>query len=153
MILRNCMISNLRLSGIIVGLVGLAGTFFIYRGPKWKRANLVLLSLFSLSLISISIDPNLVNFARDMLALQKAQHGRILALLIISNVCLLFYSFSSRSKLETTRIKMDRLISTLGTAVFGQENRLEEGQKPIMVVRPAYNEAENLQELLPLMAP
>jgi hypothetical protein len=140
------MISNLRLSGIIVGLVGLAATFFIYRGPKWKRAHFVLLSLFSLSLIAISIDPDLVNFARDMLALQKAQHGRILALLIISNVFLIFYSFSSRSKLEATRIQMDRLIRALGTADFGEENKLTERRKPIMVVMPAYNEGQNLQE-------
>ena len=145
------MISNLRLSGIIVGLLGLAATFLIYRGPKWKRANFVLLSLGSLSLVAISIDPNLVNFARDMLALQKAQHGRILALLIISNVFLFFYSLSNRWKLETIRIQMDRLIRNLGATDFGKEHGLENKTKPIMVVIPAYNEAGNLRELLPRM--
>jgi len=144
-------ISNLRLSGIVVGLVGLVATFLIHRGPKWKRANFVFLSLFNICLVAISVDPDLVNFARDMLALQKAQYGRILALLIMSNMFLLFYSFGNRSKLETIRGQVDRLVRNLGATDFGDKNELRKKTKPIMVVMPAYNEAQNLDELLPRM--
>jgi glycosyltransferase involved in cell wall biosynthesis len=86
-----------------------------------------------------------------MLALQKAQRGRILALLIISNMFLLFYSFSNRSKLETVSVQVDRLIRKLGAPGFGDEDEFEKKTKPIMTVIPAYNEAENLDELLPRM--
>ena len=145
------MLSNLRIIGIVIGCLGLVSTFYVYRGPKWKRANFVLLSLFNISLIAVSSNPDLVNFARDMLALQEYQYGRILALLIISNLFLLFFSFGSRSRLENLRLQMDRLIRNLGTRGFEEGDGFKEKMRPVMVLIPAYNEARNLAEMLPLM--
>ncbi|MBW1796397.1 MAG: DUF2304 domain-containing protein [Deltaproteobacteria bacterium] len=92
--------SNLRIVGLVIGVIGLLSTFLIYRGPKWKRSNFVLFSLFSLGLIIITINPDVVNFLRDALSLQEYQYGRLIALLIISNIFLLFFSFYIKSKLE-----------------------------------------------------
>ena len=74
--------SNLRVIGLIVGLFGLFLTFKIYRGPRWRRLNFILFGIFSLSLIVVSLNPDLVNSTAGILALQKEQRGRILALLI-----------------------------------------------------------------------
>ena len=84
--------SGLRIAGLIIGLIGLISTFLIYRGPKWKRLNFIFFSLVNISLIAITINPNVVNFLRDLLALQQYQYGRILALLIASNIVLMFIS-------------------------------------------------------------
>jgi len=143
--------SNLRIAGIIIGILGLLATFLIYRGPKWKRANFILFSLFNLCLIASGINPNLVNILRDMLSLQQYQYGRLLALLIVSAIFLLFYSFNTKSKLESLRIQVDKLIRSLGTADFEEKNKVEEKIRPITIVIPAYNEADNLEELLPRM--
>lgn len=138
--------SGLRIVGLLIGVLGLICTFLVYRGPKWKRLNFIFFSFINLSLIAITINPNTVNFLRDLLSLQKYQYGRILALLIASNMILLFFLLSTASKVENFRLQFDQLIRKLGLGNLGIGS---DKIKPIMIVIPAYNEAENLRYLLP----
>ena len=140
--------SSLRLVGLIIGIVGLISTFLFYRGPKWKRLNFVFFSFFNLSLIAVTANPNVVNYLRDLLSLQEYQYGRILALLIISNILLVFFSFYSVSKVENFRLQFDKLVRKLGSDDL---NVRPENIKTIMILIPAYNEAANLKHLLPLI--
>jgi hypothetical protein len=138
--------SGLRLVGLIIGILGLICTFLVYRGPKWKRLNFIFFSFINLSLIAVTINPNVVNFLRDLLSLQKYQYGRIIALLIASNIILMFFSLATASKVETFRLQFDQLVRKLGIEALD----IATGKiAPIMIVMPAYNEAENLQYLLP----
>lgn len=138
--------SGLRIAGLIIGILGLICTFLVYRGPKWKRLNFIFFSFINISLITITINPNVVNFLRDLLSLQKYQYGRIIALLIVSNIILMFFSLSTASKVENFRLQFDQLVRKLG---IGALEITPDRMKPIMVVIPAYNEAENLRYLLP----
>lgn len=138
--------SSLRIVGLAIGIIGLIFTFLFYRGPKWKRLNFIFYSAVNVSLIAISINPNIVNFLRDLLALQQYQYGRILALLIISNIVLMFISVYTASKVENFRLQFDQLVRKLG---LGFLDTASKNLKPIMIVIPAYNEAENLKYLLP----
>ena len=84
-----------------------------------------------------------------MLSLEKYQYGRLIALLVVSNLFLLIFSFYSKARQETIRIQLDKLVRSL-SANHGAERRAIRGKiKPIMVVIPAYNESENLKDLLP----
>ena len=138
--------SSLRIAGLIIGVAGLIFTFLFYRGPKWKRLNFIFFSFANISLLAISINPNVVNFLRDLLALQQYQYGRILALLIISNIILMFISVYTASKVENFRLQFDQLVRKLGLGLLETASK---NVRPIMVVIPAYNEAENLRHLLP----
>jgi hypothetical protein len=140
--------SSLRLVGLIIGIAGLIATFLFFRGPKWNRVNFVFFSVFNISLIAVTINPNVVNFLRDLLSLEAYQYGRILALLIISNIILVLFSVYSVSKVEGFRLQFDKLVRKLGS---GYLEPATDQIKAIMVLIPAYNEAENLQELLPRM--
>jgi hypothetical protein len=140
--------SSLRIVGLIIGIAGLVATFLFYRGPKWNRFNFVFFSLFNLSLIAVTINPNVVNFLRDLLSLQEYQYGRILALLIISNLILVFFSFYSISKVENFRLQFDKLVRKIGSGYLESST---ENIKAVMVLIPAYNEADNLKYLLPKM--
>ena len=140
--------SGLRIAGLAIGIIGLIFTFLFYRGPKWKRLNFIFYSVVNVSLIAISINPDVVNFLRDLLALQQYQYGRILALLIISNIVLMFISVYTASKVENFRLQFDQLVRKLG---LGFLETASKNLKPIMIVIPAYNEAENLKYLLPQM--
>jgi hypothetical protein len=141
--------SNLRIIGFIVGVVGLIATFIIYRGPKWKRLNFAFFSLFNLFLIIITLNPDSANFLRDLLSLQQYQYGRLIALLIISNIFLMFLSFYTLSKMETFRFQFDKLVRNLGVEYLEKAAEFKDKIKPIMIVIPAYNEADNLNHLLP----
>jgi hypothetical protein len=138
--------SSLRLVGLIIGIAGLIATFLFFRGPKWNRLNFVLLSFFNISLIAVTANPNVVNFLRDLLSLQEYQYGRILALLISSNILLVFFSFYSISKVEGFRLQFDKLVRKIGS---GYLEATSDQIDAIMVLIPAFNEAENLTYLLP----
>jgi hypothetical protein len=140
--------SNLRVVGIILGLLGLVSTFLVFRGSKWKRANFIFFSLFNISLIVVSANPDAVNFLRDMLSLQKSQRGRLMALLVFSNIFLLFFSFYSRIKVENLRLQFDRLVRSMGVDTLEKAVAFKGRIKPVMVVIPALNEAANLRDLL-----
>ena len=141
--------SNLRIFGLILGIIGLLTTFLVYRGPKWKRANFVLLALFNVSLILVVINPDILNSIRDVLSLRAAARGRILALLVMSNLFLLFYTFFTKLRVEKIHFQFDRLVRTIGSKAIEETEELSECIKPIMILMPAYNEADNLKELLP----
>ncbi|RLI01308.1 glycosyl transferase family 2 [Candidatus Bathyarchaeota archaeon] len=141
--------SNLRIIGLIVGIIGLIVTFRIYRGPRWRRLNFVLFGLFSLSLIAVSLNPNLLNTAAQMLRLERPQRGRILALLIGSNIFLWFILLYFKNRLDEYRHQFDLLIRSLGEEeLVSILKKKEVEDKEIIVVIPAYNEADNLKELL-----
>lgn len=130
-------------------MIGLFSTFMIYRGPKWRRGNFLLFSLFNATLVVICIDPDIANFLPELLSLGSIRFGRMLALLIVSNLFLLYYVFSTRSKIESIRLQLDKLIRNFGTTDFEECTIPEARLKPIMIIVPAFNEGDNLSEFLP----
>ena len=138
--------SNLRIFGIIISAIGLILCFIIYRGPNWKKGNFLFFFIFSLSLFTVSLNPNVVNILAEMLALKEDQRGRVVALLIISNIALWLLVIYYRYKFDNTKQQFDFLIRKLGA----REWFLDSSEKinPIMILIPAYEEAENLRILL-----
>src|SRR3989304_2221011 len=131
--------SGLRIAGLIVGLLGLYITFTIYRGPRWKKKNFVFFGMFSLCLIIVSINPEAVNIAADLLKLEQKQRGRILALLIGSNIILWFLLLYFKSNLDEYKYQFDLLIRKLGREEIEDLLKREITDKQIMVIIPAYN--------------
>jgi len=143
--------STLRIFGCLIGIIGLAATFLVYRGARWNKSNFIFLALLNISLISITINPNILNVLRDALSLQTAYRGRIIALLIVSNIFLLFYIFFTKLKIDNIHLQFDRLVRSLGSKDLDQNVELVKCIKPAMILIPAYNEEENLKSLLPLI--
>ena len=141
-------LSGIRITGLIIGTLGLLVTFMIYRGPRWKRKNFVFFGIFSLGLIIVSINPDALNIVADILTMEGKQRGRILALLIGSNIILWFLLLYIQSKLDEYRYQFDLLIRKLGHEEIEDLLKKEIADKEIMVIIPAYNEADNLKELL-----
>jgi hypothetical protein len=141
-------ISGLRIAGLIIGALGLFVTFRIYRGPRWKRKNFIIFGLFSVCLIIVSLNPDAVNIAAALLKLEQKQRGRILALLIGSNIILWFLVLYFKSNLDEYKYQFDLLIRKLGREEIEDLLKKEITDKEIMVIIPAYNEADNLKELL-----
>ena len=140
--------SNLRMAGLVIGILGLLLTFRIYRGPRWRRLNFILSGSFSLFLIALCVRPDLLNTLAGMLALQREQRGRILALLIFSNIFLWFALLYSKTRLDEYKHQFDLLVRNLGNEEtrVGGEGKIR--NREVLIVIPAYNEAENLKRLL-----
>ena len=143
--------STLRIFGCLIGIIGLLATFLVYRGARWNKSNFIFLALLNVSLIIITINPNVLNILRDSLSLQTAYRGRIIALLIVSNIFLLFYIFFTKLKIDNIHLQFDRLVRSLGSQDLEKNIELFKYIKPAMILIPAYNEADNLRTLLPMI--
>ena len=143
--------STLRIFGCLIGGVGLLTTFLVYRGARWNKSNFILLALLNICLITIAVDPNILNSLRDALSLKSAFRGRIIALLIVSNIFLLFYIFFTKIKVDSIHLQFDRLIRSLGSQEVQHNLELIKCIQPAMVLIPAYNEGKNLKALLPMI--
>jgi len=141
--------SSLRIFGIIVGIIGILLSFRMFRGEKWHRQNFLLFSCFAFGLLIIAINPDFVNIVPGMLNLEQVQRGRILALLISSNIVLWFIIFYLRASLIGQRLQFDSLVRAIGAEKYEKDLEANLGQVKIAVLIPSFNEAENLQELLP----
>lgn len=138
--------SNLRIFGILIGLFGLYLSFRMFRGRREKRYNFLFLLLFNVTLLSISINPSLVNIIEGMLNMEETERGRIIALMICSNIFLWFIIIYFQGSIVKQRIQFDQLIRSIS---------LEKSPKivkkltntDIVVLIPAYNESRNLREL------
>lgn len=139
--------SNLRIVGLLLGLIIIFWSFTNFRGPKWTRSGFFLSSLFGISLILVSLNPGIVNSLAQILSLEDAQRGRILSLMIASIVLLLLITIRNRARLGSTKIQLDLLLRRL--AANNVPRSYESELCPIMVLIPAYNEEENLATLLP----
>ena len=143
--------SNLRIIGLIAGLFSLFLTFIVFRGPRWRRINFILSGFFSLSLIAVSLNPNILNIITGILALEYQYRGRLLTLLIGSSILLWILLLYTRTRFDEYRDQFDLLIRNLGHEEVRHVLEKEIAGKDIAVIIPAYNEAENLKSLLQRM--
>jgi hypothetical protein len=137
--------SNLRIAGLIIGILGLYLTFRFFRGQRWKRTNFFFFGVFSSLLILVSLFPDFLNAVTGMLALEKEHQGRVIFLLIFSNIILWFLVLYFKTKIDKQNYQFDLLIRSLGKERLFKENIKD---KEIGIIIPAFNEADNLKELL-----
>jgi glycosyltransferase involved in cell wall biosynthesis len=97
----------------------------------------------------ISIYPGIMNVLPEILSLQEVQRGRILAILICSNIALWFLVIYLRMALMGQRLQFDNLVRAVGAEKSQKDLHDSLTGSKIVVLIPAYNEAENLQKLLP----
>jgi len=141
-------ISTLRLTGIVIGTFALLVCFYRLRVYADKRTDVWFLFVFGVALLLVGLFPGLVNFPSAMLKMEGQQWGRLLTLLIFSNIFLWFFLFYQRAKNETRYYQFDNLVRALTVTDFLRNNTLDQVEGSIVVLIPAYNEAENLAVVL-----
>jgi hypothetical protein len=142
-------ISNLRILGILLGFIGMLVTFLRFRGARWHRKSFVLLSLASIIILGISLDPDLLNLTRDVFLFKDVVYGRVLALLVLSTLFLLIFVFYLYEKIEKMKSNADVLFRSLSLMELEHRSDIKDTLRPITILIPAYNEADNLRLLLP----
>jgi glycosyltransferase involved in cell wall biosynthesis len=104
--------------------------------------------LISIILFSFSANPNILNGLTGILALEQQQRGRLIAILVFSNIFLWFLSVYERGKRYEQKNQLDQLFRILPANEWDQIVNIEDKIKKIMIMIPAYNEEENLKLLL-----
>jgi hypothetical protein len=145
-------ISFLRMAGVLAGLYIVVSAFYGFRAHRIHRGDTALRWLIGGGLIVVCLFPDSINFLRDLLALESHTHGRLLALLVVSNLLIWLLFLRQRGKTYMLARQLDGLVRSTVVpreAAGGYEN-LPAGVD-ILVVLPAYNEAENLPGVLARM--
>ena len=143
--------SLLRWLGLALGAGVLGVAFARFRGARARRLDFALAALFGASLICVSAWPDSVNALRDMLMLERAQWSRLIAVLIASNVVLWLVLLATRAGASAQASHFDRLVRALGLAEFRRAYPEHERLPPVVVVLPAFDEAQNIGAVLGAM--
>lgn len=141
--------SGLRIFGIVFGIIIILSGFRIFRGQKWNRLNFFLLVLSGFSLFIVSLNPSILDILQGMFALEGSERGRLLALLILAVIFLWFMVLSVRTAFLKQRLQFDRFVRAFSIEKYAQHIREDLASCDVVVLIPAYNEADNLKELLP----
>jgi len=137
--------SALRLGGILVALI--LG-FMVLRGLSRRAPTSAdgLGFLAALILLAVSLFPGLVNIPTDLLRLGRAPRGRLLALILVSNLVLWLYTFWSAGLHRRRHERADGQLEALVARIASQ------GANPdldgIVIVMPAYNEEESVSQVV-----
>ncbi len=139
---------TLRIIGGALGLAIIIWAFLNFRAHLIKRNEFFLLSVFSICILTVVISPNSINILTEMLALENRQFGRLIALLVISNMGLWLLAISLRAKDYRKSLQFDLLVRNLAVERF-LDTQDRRKVKEVTVIIPVLNEAENLRQLLP----
>lgn len=138
----------IRVISSLLGLFFVYGAFVQFRKRLIKRYEFLFLFFLGIGLLLVSIYPNSINIVAGMMSLDNRQYGRLIALIILSNMLLWVLVISQRSKDGVKSIKFDLLVRNIALERFFK-NDVYETLQEITVIIPALNEAGNLDYLLP----
>lgn len=137
------------ISGLL-GIIFVFWSFLQFRKRFIKRYEFFLLSILGIGLLVVAVYPDSINIIAGMMALDNRQYGRLIALLILSNMLLWLLVINQRTKDGVKAIQFDLLVRRLTMEKFFEKDALKT-IKEITVIIPALNEAENLDHILPRM--
>jgi hypothetical protein len=141
--------SAIRVFGTLLGLAILLFAFQYFRGHRWNRATFLLFALAGGGLLLVSFFPDSVNAVRDLFKLGNFEYGRLLAILIISNIATLLLAIYTNAKVDTVKHLLDRSLRASAIEAVLPADAISARLKSIMVIIPALNEQDNLATLLP----
>ena len=140
----------LRFIGGFFGAILVLWTFGRFRKHIIRRGEFLMMSLLGISLIVIALVPNSINIVAGMLSLEDKQFGRLITLLVLSNFALWILVIGLRSNDVKQSIQFDLLVRHLVRERFLAEQGKDK-IKEILVIIPALDEAESLDQILPSM--
>jgi len=136
----------LRISGIILGLGGIILSYTRYHLRRLRKIDFLFACFLSIILILLGLFPNILNSILELFSFEKGGGGRLIGLLFFSSLLLFLLFFYSLSRIHHLERLLDRLIRELAKKTFREKTDLK--TTPLYVIIPAYNEAENIMNVL-----
>jgi hypothetical protein len=142
-------LTPLRTAGLIAALGFAVVTLWLYRRGRIGNGDLILrLLVFVVPLILVSLQPGVVTWVLDELSFKEGGGRRILGATVVAVAVLYTFSYLLATRQERTRRDVTRLIENLALEQFRAATSADEFAGAIAIVIPAYNEAENIPQVL-----
>lgn len=139
-----------------VRLLGIAAAFAFfllavraYGRRRISRLNLLIVTGLAVVLIALSLSPGLFDPLFGRFDVQAGNERRLIFVLIVAVLVLFFLVLRAQSGSDTNERSIRLLVEALGRERFdwGRAAALPEGRR-LVVVSPAYNEAENVADVV-----
>lgn len=139
---------GLRIFGAIVAVLLAAFAIRRYRKNQLRRGEMVVIGLVTMGLAVAAAAPDLLDPLLGALGFKPGQERRIIGLLVISNLFTLALVFRGFTRDDELSNEVGQLVDYVALRRFEEEEGWD-ARGACAVVIPAYNEAENLPEVLP----
>ncbi len=141
--------SSIRISGLLFGLGVMLFAIWRFRGGKFTKTDLSISFLLSAGAIALSLYPGIFNEVSYLLAGRYGvKSGRLLSVVIASNFVLFLLVLRLMAKQSASDRHLTKLVSALAMDRFRAQEGRPSFRDCILVVIPAFNEAENLPLIL-----
>jgi len=142
----------LRILGAVFAVAFFALALARYRRRQISRLNLIISWLISLVVLLLAIGPALFNPLFEVFNFQPGSGQRLTAVLLLAVAVQFVLLLLARSEIDTNERSIRLLVESMGQDAFDWEaaERLSEGKR-IVVVSPAFNEAENVGSVIEAM--
>jgi cellulose synthase/poly-beta-1,6-N-acetylglucosamine synthase-like glycosyltransferase len=137
----------LRVAGIVVGLLGVAGAWLLrFRLRRLRNVDWLVGSALSSALVLLGLFPDVANSLLAVFSFERGGGGRLIGLLVFANLIAFLLIYSALARNNRLEHVVDSLVRALAKKEFRQGGRAQEA--PICVIIPAYNEAETIGPVL-----
>jgi len=133
---------ELQYVGILIGLLIIGYAFWKRKQGRYSRQQFFIASIFSCGLLIIATFPS----AGDLIA-TPLQMDRWNAVLFVTNIALLLLLLFVMNQSNANSRTISRLIKALATQNF-LEDKFQDSSSELIVVIPAYNEEDNIGDVL-----
>ena len=137
--------SALRFVGGVFAVVLFLMTIRRYSRRDVSRLNLIIIGVLSTSIVMLAIDPNLYNPLFSLFKFKEGNNQRLIGVLLLGEIVIVSLLIRNMSYTDAATLSIRHLVEALAVQSFDwdQVERLPSGQR-IVVVMPAFNEAENI---------
>ena len=144
--------SALRILGGLFAAAFFALAVIRYRRRQISRLNLIISTLISVVVLLLAISPSLFDPLFEVFNFEPGSGQRLTAVLLFAVALLFLLVIRMQSEVDTNERNMRLLVESLGQAAFDWDAAagLPEGKR-IVVVSPAFNEAENVGPVIGAM--
>jgi hypothetical protein len=114
-----------------------------------SRLNLIIIGALSTSIVMLAIDPNLFNPLFSVFNFKAGNNQRLIGVLLIGEIVIVSLLIRNMSYTDAATLSIRHLVEALAVQSFDwdQVERLPAGQR-IVVVMPAFNEAQNISAVI-----
>ncbi|RME76204.1 MAG: DUF2304 family protein, partial [Chloroflexi bacterium] len=134
---------TLQVVGIVIALLIWAYGFWKYKGGRYSRTNFLIVCGLAGGLLTLAVFPSAGDLVAGPLRMERWN-----AVLFVTNLVLFALFFYVLNQTNSNARTISRLVGALARRRFWEENQLT-ARPEIAVVIPAYNEAENIGQVLP----